>query len=479
MSQNVMEHLECYVKIKPLGTKGNLWLVKHSKTEENLVIHRVSIHSKGVYQTLKEIHHPNMIRVVDVFDDEEFLYVVEEYLEWKLLADVIEEDGPMGSRALLVGKQLLEALSVLQKHRIVHRDIKPENIMMDEEGNVKLIDFDISRFYLQDKKHDTTLKGTRDYAPPEQFGFAQSDYRADLFSLGVTLNELATGKLPEEQLCKGRLKKIVRRCTQLDPKHRYQSAKQALRYIAWLEKRTALCVLSGIVLIGLVTAGIFLLSNNRNSANNSESSYREGVPQMGTEEAQSTYTPEQDRIMEISPEAGQAEEYPSILLNDGNEEAEWTYALGDGTETEIALQKQQDKLKLVCARQGEETAEFQFEDIFLDTYRQYGVQQNFDLEEGSPEYEIVANDIDQDGISELFVTFAWRKLIGSMDSEDRYYLVEYSTVWVVYLDQNGIFQCSSPLYFEACAPTFSSQELLLDSLANVWYSFHNGEWKEF
>ena len=476
MSQNVMEHLECYVKIRPLGAKGNLWLVKHSKTEENLVIHRLSIHSKGVYQALEEIHHPNIIRVVDVFDDEEFLYVVEEYLEWRSLADMIEEDGPLSSRALSVGKQLLEALSVLQKHHIVHRDIKPENIMMDKEGNVKLIDFDISRFYLQDKKQDTTLKGTRDYAPPEQFGFAQSDYRADLFSLGVTLNELATGKLPEEQLCKGRLKVIVRRCTQLDPKHRYQSAKQALRHIAWLERRTVLGVLLGVVLIGLVSAGIFLLPKDRNSASNPEASYHGA--ETGTEETQSTYTAEQDRIMEISPGAGQAEEYPSMLLNGEKAEAEWIYDLGNGTETAIACRKQKDKLELVCTKQGEEAAEFQFEDVFLDTYRQYGVQQNFALEEGSPEYEIVANDMDQDGISELFVTFAWRKLSGSMDSDDRYYLVEYSTVWVIYMDQNGIFQCSGPLYFEACAPTLNSQELLLDSMANVWYSFHNGEWEE-
>lgn len=174
-------------------------------------------------------------------------------------------------------------------------------------------------------------------------------------------------------MCKGRLKKIVRRCTQLDPKHRYQSAKQALRHIAWLEKRTALCALLGIVLIGLVSAGIFFLSDNRDSADDSKLSYHETTPQPGTEEMQSTYTAEQDRIMAIGPEAGQAEEYPSVWLGDEDEESEWSYDLGNGTETTITLQKQQDKLKLVCTKQGEAAVEFQFEDVFLDTYRQYGM----------------------------------------------------------------------------------------------------------
>lgn len=110
--------------------------------------------------------------------------------------------------------------------------------MIDSFGNVKLIDFDIARLFSEEKTKDTTLKGSKDYAPPEQFGFSQSDYRTDIYSLGVTINEIAVGELPEKKLCRGRLGAVVKHCIEFDPKRRYQTADQALRqYYSFKRKR--------------------------------------------------------------------------------------------------------------------------------------------------------------------------------------------------------------------------------------------------
>ena len=104
----------------------------------------------------------------------------------------------------------------------VHRDVKPENVILREDEAV-LIDFDASRVVKARQRTDTVVLGTTGYAAPEQYGISQTDGRADIYSLGVMLNIMLTGKHPSRELAPGRLGRIVQRCTQINPQKRYKS----------------------------------------------------------------------------------------------------------------------------------------------------------------------------------------------------------------------------------------------------------------
>ena len=120
--------------------------------------------------------------------------------------------------------QICDGLTALHSHGIVHRDIKPENIMLLSDGTVKIIDYSISRLMKPDQRKDTTAFGTAGYAPPEQFGFAQTSGKADIYSCGVLLNYMLTGKLPNEELHQGVLKTVIEQCIEIDESKRFQSA---------------------------------------------------------------------------------------------------------------------------------------------------------------------------------------------------------------------------------------------------------------
>lgn len=260
MSEAASEYrLECCQIRKELGTGGNLWLVEDAVTGEQMVLRRLSRSHEGVYEILKNLRHPSLTEVRDVFCCQGFLYVTETFLEGEPLTQVLREKGAGGALALSVAKQILGGLSLIHANGIIHRDIKPDNILLDSRGTARLIDFDIARLFSEEKCSDTTPKGTRAYAPPEQYGFRQTDCRADLYSLGVTVNELASGKLPEEGVCGGSLGSFVRRCTELDPRRRYQTADEALAYLGRLENRKRFLVLASVAVMGLTAVvGVWL-----------------------------------------------------------------------------------------------------------------------------------------------------------------------------------------------------------------------------
>ncbi len=156
-------------------------------------------------ELLARLNHPNLVRVTDRFQEGPYHYMVMECIEGRTLAQLIEgTKKPFAKdRVLLWAEQLCDALHYLhsQEPVIIYRDLKPGNIMVVERTDqIKLIDFGIARFYKQGKSKDTIAFGTEGYAPPEQYGSGQTDARADIYALGVTLHELLTLQDPGQHI---------------------------------------------------------------------------------------------------------------------------------------------------------------------------------------------------------------------------------------------------------------------------------------
>lgn len=180
---------------------------------------------------LQPLLGPAVPAPVDCFEADGVSYLLRSYLPGETLAARRAREGGC-SPALCreVGRQLCALLAVLHglDPPVVHRDIKPENIILGDDGSVKLIDYGIARRYEPDKSGDTRFMGTEGTAAPEQYGFAQTDERTDLYALGMTLVWVLTGTYDRDALAGAdvspRLRRVLRKCTAFAPEQRYQSA---------------------------------------------------------------------------------------------------------------------------------------------------------------------------------------------------------------------------------------------------------------
>ncbi len=190
---------------------------------------------------MKKLDHPALPRIVDIVDNGITIYVVMDYIEGESLDKILNEYGAQPEE-LVIGwaKQLCDALSYLhsQKPPIIYRDMKPANVMLKPEGNIKIIDFGIAREYKEQNLADTTVLGTKGYAPPEQYS-GQTDPRSDIFALGMTMHHLLTGIDPRNgeayasvrqwnpELSEG-IEIIIDRCVEPAAEKRYQNCENLL-----------------------------------------------------------------------------------------------------------------------------------------------------------------------------------------------------------------------------------------------------------
>jgi len=184
-------------------------------------------------ELLRVLRHDGLPAFAGEYQNEAMLCVVRDYAEGLPLNEYLKSNMLSEQRIISIGTQLCDILSYLhgQTPPIIHRDIKPQNIVVDDNGKVKLIDFGISRVYDKTASRDTVFFGTMEFAPPEQYGFAQTDGRADIFSLGVVLCWMLTGETkPGEVSIKSRwLGAVIKKCTAFSPEDRYRDA-QTLKH---------------------------------------------------------------------------------------------------------------------------------------------------------------------------------------------------------------------------------------------------------
>ena len=178
--------------------------------------------SGEVYRKLLSVSSPHLPKIMEAAEHDGMTAVLEEYIQGDSLAYLLEGALFSPAEARKITRQLCNALWVLHKLGAVHRDIKPENVIIRGSEAI-LIDFDASRIFKSDTNQDTQILGTTGYAAPEQYGIAQTDERADIYSLGVLLNIMLTGKHPSKELASGRLGRIVQKCTMVNPEKRYKS----------------------------------------------------------------------------------------------------------------------------------------------------------------------------------------------------------------------------------------------------------------
>jgi serine/threonine protein kinase len=147
------------------------------------------------------LNHPNLPTFYGFFSENQRHFLVMEFIDGRTLEDLLEQNrGPFSERRVLGwARQLCDVLEYLhsQNPPVIFRDMKPGNAMLTRDGQVKLIDFGIARLFRPTGSVDTQLLGTPGFAPPEQYGSAQTDERSDIYSLAMTLYQLLTDKLPE------------------------------------------------------------------------------------------------------------------------------------------------------------------------------------------------------------------------------------------------------------------------------------------
>ena len=192
---------------------------------------------------LGELSHPGLPRYYEQFQNDQMLCIVREYIEGETLADYARERQLSVEDVVSIAQRLCDILEVLHMHKpaVVHRDIKPENLIVKPDGQIVLIDFDIARCVKDGAGADTVFFGTKGYAPPEQYGFGQTDARADIYALGVLLRWMVTGSVRENRniTIDAALQNVIDRCTAFSPDDRYKEIRQVRQGLYRVGKRSA------------------------------------------------------------------------------------------------------------------------------------------------------------------------------------------------------------------------------------------------
>ena len=204
-------------------------------------------------QAAAALQSPYIVSVYDWGQDGDTYYIIMEYLRGTDLKSGIRKHGALDCKKVAqIGSQIAQALSVAHRHDIIHRDIKPQNIMVQPDGNIKVMDFGIARAKNSHLTTDNSVLGTAHYVSPEQTQGHELGPTTDIYSLGVVMYEAATGRVPfdgddavtvalkqvtEQPVPPSQvnpavdptLESIILKCMEKDPANRYQTADELYR----------------------------------------------------------------------------------------------------------------------------------------------------------------------------------------------------------------------------------------------------------
>src|SRR5947209_3215739 len=217
------------------------------------------------------LQHPNVVGVYDRGEWDGTSYIAMEHLEGRTLKQVIADEAPLDPiRAIDLVVQLLRAARFAHKRGVIHRDLKPQNVIVDPESRAKVTDFGIARAGASDMTQTGSIMGTAQYLSPEQAQGLPVDDRSDLYSVGVVLYEMLTGRVPFDgdsavsialkQVAEPprpprelnpsippELEAVVLRAIAKDPAHRFQDADEMITVLDRVRGHIAAGVAGGVV----------------------------------------------------------------------------------------------------------------------------------------------------------------------------------------------------------------------------------------
>lgn len=210
---------------------GNLWAIKEvTKNSKHIDILTEAI-------ILKNLNHPGIRRIIDIFYASNNLYMVQDYVDGQTLKEYVMANGRIETKKICqITSNLCDIVGYLhnQNPAIIYRDIKPSNIMITPSEKVVLIDFGISKVYKSDTEKDTMSAGSNGYAAPEQYGSGKCCAQTDIYGIGMLIYFMVKGRTPYtgieplldenyETYINDHLKKIVQKCVKIDINDRYTS----------------------------------------------------------------------------------------------------------------------------------------------------------------------------------------------------------------------------------------------------------------
>jgi len=242
---------------KEIGEKVALKLLNPEIAAESKTIERF----RNELKTARQISHKNVCRMYHLSKEEGAPYIIMEYVRGEDLKNMIRMMGRLSpGQAVSIAKQACEGLSEAHRLGVVHRDLKPQNIMIDRNGDVKIMDFGIARtLRAKGITGEGVMIGTPEYMSPEQTEGKEADERADIYALGIVLFEMLTGRVPFEgetplsvalkhkteatpdprrinTQIPDDLARLILRCLEKEKGKRYQSAQELLGEFTKIEK---------------------------------------------------------------------------------------------------------------------------------------------------------------------------------------------------------------------------------------------------
>jgi len=248
---------ELYDTVKTLK-EPDLHLIKDADTDTLAVRKRTRSELLPLYQQLSRADLSGIPKIFSLEEENGHLIVIREYICGKNLSEALAEGKTFSKKeAVEIITSLCNTLSAVHSliPPIIHRDIKPSNIILTDNGSVYLIDFDAARQFKGGSK-DTEHIGTHGYAAPEQYGFGETDARADIYAVGILLRELLGDDIPKD------INDIIATCTRMDPAHRYQNAAALKKALSAKKLPIIKKAIFGTVAVLVCAAAVFVFSHN-------------------------------------------------------------------------------------------------------------------------------------------------------------------------------------------------------------------------